>query len=337
MIFWRTIRSGLPVLCFVSIVGCKESNKTPDSTELLQQYPYKTISDSIRKFPDNPGMYLERAIRLSQNKKLELATDDFKKSWELSGDEGVALEYVSNLLLVNKLEVAMKVLKEGATRFPENTEFNRRLGEIYAETGNNDGALSQFDDIIAKEPENFEAWYDKGRLLAKLKDTTAAIAALEKSFALQPVTYTGVELANLFIGRRDPKALQICNYLIKNDTAEAQTDAVFTKGVYYAETGNTALALEQFEECIRRDWKLTDAYIEKGIIYFNAKKMDSALNTFNLSVKVSNTSADSYFWIGRCYEAMADKSNAIANYQRALSLDKTFVEAYERIKRLKNS
>jgi len=327
----------IPVLIIVVIAGCNENDPTDKTRSLLDRAPYKTISDSIRKYPDIPGMYLERAIRLSQNKKLELATADFKKSWELSQNEDVALEYISNLLLVNKVQEAVKVLRECEEKFPDNTDFNRRLGEIYAETENTGEAMKQFEIIIKKEPDNFEAWYDKGNLLARLKDTVAAIKALERSFTLQPINYTGIALANLYVGRKDQKALQICNYLIQKDTANVQTDAVFTKGIYYSEIGRNDLALQQFEECIKRDWKLTDAYIEKGIIFYEQKKLDTALKTFNMSVTVSNTNADGYFWIGRCYEAMKDNNKAIENYQRALSLDRTFTEAGERIKRLRDS
>jgi tetratricopeptide (TPR) repeat protein len=337
MNFRNSLSRLLPVFIIIFCPACNEPEPVNKTGDLLTRPPFKSISDSITQFPDNPGMYLERAIRLSQHNKLDLATPDFKRSWELSGDPAVALEYVSNLLLVSKVDEAMNVLKDCAGRFPENTEFNRRLGEIYAEMGNTDAALAQFDDIIKKEPGNFEAWYDKGNVLAKLKDTIAAIHALERSFVLQPINYTGIALANLYIGKKDAKALQVCNYLIARDSSGLQTDAVYAKGMYYSETGNPGLALEQFEECIKRDWKLTDAYIEKGIIYYEQKKLDTALKTFNMSVTVSNTNADGYFWIGRCYEAMNDNDKAVENYQRALSLDRTFKEAGDRIRRIRNS
>lgn len=324
-------------LAVTSVIACNEQEPAGKTVDILNRAPFKTISDSIRRFPDMPDMYLERAVRLSQHNQLDLATADFKKTWELSQDPGVALEYVSNLLLVNKVPEAMNVLKECAAKFPENSEFNRRLGEVYAEMGNTDAALKQFEDIINKEPENFEAWYDKGNVLAKRKDTAGAIQALERSFALQPINFTGIALANLYIGKKDPKALKVCDYLIARDSSGLQTDAVYAKGIFYSETGKPGLALEQFEECIKRDWKLTDAYIEKGIIFYEQKKLDTALKTFNMSVTVSNTNADGYFWIGRCYEELKDNNKAIENYQRALSLDRTFIEASERIKRLRNS
>ncbi len=332
------IRSVFTIILFAGTSCGNNDNDVSDIREdILGKKPFRSISDSIKKFPDEPGMYLERAVRLSQNNQLDLATADFRKAWELSQDQHVAMEYISNLLLVNKVQEAVNLLRACSVKFPENSEFKRRLGEIYSETENTDAALAQFNEILEKEPENFEAWYDKGRLLAKLKDTAAAIEALEKSFSLQPISYTGIALANLFIAQKDERALAVCNYLIARDSAKMQTDAVFTKGVFYAETGQPRLALEQFEECIRRDWKLTDAYIEKGIIQYQQKQLDTALSTFNMAITVSNTSADGYFWIGRCYEGMNNKEKAIENYQRALSLDRTFREASDRIRQIRNS
>ena len=57
--------------------------------------------------------------------------------------------------------------------------------------------------------------------------------------------------------------------------------------------------MAQFDEVIRRDWKMTDAYIEKGIILYEQKQYDEALKVFNLTVTVSNTDADGYYWLGR--------------------------------------
>ena len=278
---------------------------------------------------------MERAILLSQNKQLDLATDDYKRAWEISQNEGVALEYVSNLLLVNKLKQAVELLNECILKFPDNTDFRRRLAEVYSETGNADRSMLQYDTILQKDPENFEAWYDKGIVLGKMKDTAGAIDALEKSFAIQPVAYSGLALANLYSSTKNPKALQICDILIARDSLNTQTDAVYMKGVYYAETHQYEQALKQFEECIKRDWKMTDAYIEKGIVFYEQKKYDTALATFNMSITVSNTNADGYYWSGRCYEVMGDKNKAIENYERAISLDRSFTEAARRIMELK--
>jgi tetratricopeptide (TPR) repeat protein len=271
---------------------------------------------------------------LSQMNKHAAATPDYLRAWELTGDEYVALDLASNLMLSQQLPEAVRVLEEGITKFPGNTEFNRRLAEINVQKGNVSDAIAEYDKIIATDSENFEAWYDKGMLLARLKDTANAIIALEQSFAIMPINYSGMALAGLYIAQKNPRVLEICDIVLSHDSAKVQTDPVFMKGVYYADMKQYDSAIMQFDECIRRDWKMTDAYIEKGIILYESKQYDEALQIFNMTITVSNTDADGYYWLGRCYEATGKIEDAIANYERAVALDRTFIEARTALKRL---
>lgn len=165
-------------------------------------------------------------------------------------------------------------------------------------------------------------------------DTTTAIRNLEIAFFQHPTASTGLDLANLYAATKDKRAVILCDSILAHDSTKEFTDAVFIKGVYYFNIDDSAHAIQQFEECIRRDWKYTEAYIEKGILFYNRKNYPAALKTFELATKVSNTYPDAYFWLARNYEAMGNKELALDNYYRALSLDKNFTEAADGIKRL---
>ena len=119
--------------------------------------------------------------------------------------------------------------------YPANTEFMRRLGEAYTQTGNAAGALALYDELLKKDSSNFEALYEKGMLYTQLKDTAHAIAMLEKSYAKQPVLQNGIALANLYAETKNIKVIALCNALEQRDTARDFTDPVFLKGVYYHE------------------------------------------------------------------------------------------------------
>jgi tetratricopeptide (TPR) repeat protein len=325
--------AGLTV-CLFSCASNDKSGDDDNSHKVLASAPFKGISDSIKQFPDNIELRLRRATLLSQNNLHQVATADYKKSWEMTGDENIGLMYISNLLLSDKVPEAMKLLNEGTEKFPDNTEYHRRLGEVYLQKGQYNEALKQYDNLIAQDSSNFEAWFDRGTLLAKMKDTNEAINSLETSFALLPINYSGLALANLYVSRKDPRALEVCNILLSRDSTESQTEPLYMKGVYYSEVKEYDNALKQFEECIKRDWKMTDAYIEKGIILFERKNYTEALKVFNMAATVSNTDADAYYWMGRCFENTGDKENAILNYERAFALDDSFIEARAAIRRL---
>ncbi len=317
-----------------ALCSCQDSRKTEETADLLSAPPFNGLTDSIALFPKDAHLYSLRAALLSQNNLHDIATADYQKSWELSGDEHAAMRYVSNLLLTEQVEEAEDVLLRAEKKFPESTEFNRRLGEVYFQQGKFQKALQQYDDMLEKDSTNFEAWFDRGILQAKMKDTGNAIHSLETSFSLLPINYSGIALANLYAARKDPRALEICNILLARDSGDAQTEPLYVKGIYYSGIKEYDKALQHFDECIRRDWKMTDAYIEKGIIQFERGKYDEALDILNLAATVSNTDPDVYYWMGRCFELKGDTQKAITNYQRAFALDHSFSEAREALKRL---
>jgi tetratricopeptide (TPR) repeat protein len=236
---------------------------------------------------------------------------------------------------VNRPGEAVALLEEAVRKFPGDPEFRRRLSEAYVQTGFSRKAMAQYDSILQDDPTNFEAWYEKGMLLAEMKDTLNALFAFERSYALQPLSLNGLPLANLYAELKNPKAVAICDEMISKDSAGESLDPIFIKGIYYSNARQYKPAIEQFEECIRRDWKFTDAYIEKGIILFELKNIDEALQTFKLASTISPRNADTYYWQGRCFEAIGKKEDAMDNYIRAYSLDRNFTEARQHIESLR--
>jgi tetratricopeptide (TPR) repeat protein len=330
------IKLMVPLALMIIILSCGEHDRGVKTNHpaILESPQFEGITDSIKRFPGNPGLYLRRALMLSQMNQHAAATPDYEKAWKMTGDEYVALDLASNLMLSQKLPEAVKVLKEGIRKFPGNTEFNRRLAEIQLHAGNFSQAIEEYDKIIATDSSNFEAWYDKGSLYLRMKDTANAIKALEKSFALMPINYSGMALASIYVAKKNPRVIDISNIILSRDTQHIQTEPIYMKGVYYADIKKYDSAMAQFDEVIRRDWKMTDAYIEKGIILYEQKQYDEALKVFNLTVTVSNTDADGYYWLGRTYEATGNIQDAIANYERAVALDRTFTEARTALRRL---
>lgn len=327
----------LLIFVLIAFTHCNrfDRNNNSASSEKLNDQPFKELTDSIGQFPERAELYFRRGTLLSQHELHELAFSDFNKAWKSDPNEITALAYVSNLLVTGKEQNAIRLLEQCVKNYPGNIEFKRRLSETYLQSGNNAKALSEYNTITASDSGNFEAWYEKGLLLAQLKDTANAIYALEKAYALQPLQLYGIHLANLYAETKDANALDLCDELIRKDTLEELTDALFVKGIYFANTNKNMEALELFDYCIKRDWKFTEAYIEKGIILYHQQNVDEALKTFALAAKVSNTYADAYYWMGRCFETIGNENDAKDNYSMALALDRNFPEAKEALDRIK--
>jgi tetratricopeptide (TPR) repeat protein len=322
----------------IVLIGCNFFDKKgkSENEKILKSPPFDVLTDSIRLLPDNADLYKQRAGLLSQKGLHDLATEDFKKAWSLAPDEITATSYASNLMITGKLNDALDLLHQSMKMFPANTDFKKKIAEIYVSEGKREDALALYDDMIKKDSNDFEAWYEKGTLLAALADTTQAISDLEKSYSIQPLQLSGLALANLYAETKNKKTLSLCDALLKADSTGELIDAVFLKGVYYSNTNDYANAIAQFDQCIKMDWKFTDAYIEKGIVFIEDKKPQEAITTLKLATTVSNTDADVYYWLGRAYEAGGNKKEALNNYIRATQLDRNFTEAKEGIKRVKS-
>ncbi|HYE56101.1 MAG TPA: tetratricopeptide repeat protein, partial [Chitinophagaceae bacterium] len=283
MIRWNTLRW---LAAIILLAGCN----TNERHSVLDAPPFASITDSIEKFPKRADLLLRRAELLSQHNEHELAYRDFRDAYTLDSSEYVTLSYISNLFLINKPNEAVELLESGTRRFPDNPDFRRRLSEAYIQTGRSNEALAQYDNMLQTDSLNFETWYEKGMLLVELNDTAAAIDALARSYSLQPLTMNGLALANLYAETKNPMALTIADDLIRKDSLVESLDPVYIKGVYYSNTRQYPQALEQFEKCIRADWKFTDAYIEKGIILYEQKNIDEALLTFKMAATVTPSS-----------------------------------------------
>jgi len=323
-------------LLVLIIVSCKNKN---DHSEYLESATesnpaYRSLNDSIRQFPSDARLYLRRANRLSQENAHELAYADFLKAWTLQPSPEHALPFAANLEILGKHQERLDLLDSLNHRFPENAQAGRLLAEATAATGDRTRALALYNRMIQTDSLDPEIQYEKALLLEQLKDTAEAIKTLQKVYGIQGVATYGLELAHLYAEQKNPKALDICDYILKQDSAGILTDPFFIKGIYYSNIQRYSKAIVQFDSCIARDWKTTDAYLEKGMAYFQMKNYHAAIQTFNMAITVTQTDPDAYFWLGRCYEAQERKMDAIYNYRKAIALDKNFNEARQRMEKL---
>jgi tetratricopeptide (TPR) repeat protein len=317
----------------ITLVGCKNKTRHNDMPlSVVETDPsYKNLNDSILRFPEDASLYLRRALRLTRENAHEPAFEDFQKAWTIQPVLENAFPFAANMAILGKHGERLSLLESLNRQYPGNPQVGRLLAESYATAGKATEALQIYNEMIATDSLDPETQYEKAMLLEQLKDTAQAITALQKAYAIQGVDTYGLELAHLYAEQKNPRAIEICNFILKQDSAALLIDPFFIKGIYYANMKLYPKAIGQFDSCILRDWKTTDAYLEKGRAYFHMKNFNAAMQTFNMAITVTNTDPDAYFWLGRCYEAVNQKTDAVNNYRKAVALDKDFIEARQRM------
>lgn len=323
----------LPVVCLLVSCGGKDTNRFE---ELLQQPPYKTYTDSIKKEPKRAALYFTRAGLLTTAHETEAALADFEKAWQLEPNDMYGWAYGSTLINLQRYDSAINVLKKAAIQFPNSLSVKERLAYALNLAKKPNEAIKVYDEILALDSTDFRSWAAKAYIYGDMDNDSLALAAFKRSYTLNPTQAAGEEIAFMMAQAKDPQTIAFCRMLIQRDTAATSVQPYYCMGVYQKNTGNTAEAIKLFDYCIQTDYSFPDPYLDKGEIFYNEKKYDEALKVFQLVKTNNNTYADAYFWVGKCYEAQGKKTEAKLEYERAYALDSDFKEAKEAADKMKN-
>jgi tetratricopeptide (TPR) repeat protein len=322
-------RAILVLVLFLCIGGCNDHEQTSPYEDLLSRPPYANLTDSIHQSPSNADLYYRRGMLLSKNNNNPPALVDLKKAWSLNQKESYAMA-ISNILLESKPDSAISFLQDALKVLPASIPLNMNLVQAYAGEQKFDNALVICNTILEKHPDQPAVLMMKSDLLEQKNDSLGSLRALEQAYQFAPFN-EGLcySLAFKYAQGKSPKALALCDSLLRYDTAERKGEPYYFKGVYYANMNNIPQALSYFDKAIEYDYTFLDAYMEKGKIFYDKKKYDEAAKIFQLALRVSATYADAYYWLGKCQEASGQGEEAKLNYQRAYGLDKSLTEAKE--------
>jgi tetratricopeptide (TPR) repeat protein len=236
----------------------------------------------------------------------------------------------------NKFSAAADSLNKLVLQYPDSVIYRQQLILQLEQDNQFDEALKHNDTLLKKIGNNPVIWLNRGALLEAKNDTANAIIAYENAVTLQSNNQeASLRLAKLYAETKNEKALQLIDFLFKNQLAFGyETDLILMRGIYYRNNKEFDKALTCFTQCINDKYSFLDAYIEKGVLLYELKKYKESIAVFEKATTVNNTFADGYYWIARNEEALNKQKEAIENYKRALALDQSFEEAREALKRL---
>src|SRR6266513_2905318 len=91
------------------VISCNNNKNISPFGEILSQPPFASLTDSIKKGPQNDELYFRRAVLLNKNNFPEPALADFQKAWSLKKEEKYALG-ISTILANKKPDSAIAFL-----------------------------------------------------------------------------------------------------------------------------------------------------------------------------------------------------------------------------------
>lgn len=234
--------------------------------------------------------------------------------------------------------VFVQDLLEEIERFPDSTELRVQLIDTMDSLHLTKEALQQIDSLIVKDPGNYGNWFRKGELAIHNTDTALAIKCFSNAADIYNSPDVLLTLANLYAAQKNKLALRLCSDVTKQKPDRTYiAHSYYIAGLYYENTGNTEVAIENFNRCIHQNYYYLDAYLEIGWIYFDQQKYSLAKEIFETATAVKPTDARGHYWNAKCLEKLGQPDKAINAYQLAFNLDNSLSEASAAISRIKAS
>ena len=242
---------------------------------------------------------IERGSSLIENEEYDLAITYFKFSEEIAID---------------------KDIKETARIHLTDAYYNR--GTAYAEKGDFDRAIEDFDKVLELNPEDAAAYFNRGTAHSALNQHEKAIENYNKAIELDPnlaMAYNNRGLAYYSLNKHD-EAMAEYNKAIELDQNLALAYNNRALGYYSLNKHDEAIA--EYNKAIELDPNLAMAYNNRGLAYYSLNKHDEAMADYNKAIELDQNFDIAHANLGNLLYMTEDYDNAEKEYREAINLNK---------------
>jgi tetratricopeptide (TPR) repeat protein len=264
----------------------------------------RILNEAVKHKPDSPEALVAQAEALIHRGQLVLAVRAYESAHRLDTESDAPLTGMAFAWLeLGKPTQARTALDRVLARHPANLEARRLLARVLGTEGNAQAALSEVENVIAADPQDWRAHYYHGRAFWHLGKFADAAKAFGTCLLINPLALDArLALASVLTKQKElvtAEAEYQCGVRLFKDNPEALNEIA----VHMAEHGHAKKAIELFQA-------LADAVpSSRSIMMVN---------------------------IGNAQLRLGDTRSAANSYQQAIKADPTNALAYSRLGDLEN-
>jgi tetratricopeptide (TPR) repeat protein len=105
-------------------------------------------------------------------------------------------------------------------------------------------------------------------------------------------------------------------------------EALYERGVTYAELAKPQQALDDLTQAIQQDANHASAYEQRGNIRLGIGDAPGAIEDYNQAIRLAPNQASMYLSRGKAYASLGEKQAALADFDRTIQLSSTLADAY---------
>ena len=324
------------------IIGCEPKgeldNKKADSVqEVVGQKPttIEEYNELIKKSPNDPELYLERANLKLISGQVKEAIDDADRALVIDSTNPDFHVFKGGLYMqTQQLRKAKKSMEKALKIDFEHEDANLYLAEMYIMFENYDAAFNRINNALRKNVHNAKAYYLKGILYVAREDYQTAVSSFQTCIEQDPKYYDGyIELGLLYAKANDDLAITYYDNAIKINSQIAT--GYYNKGIYLQQKDSISKAYKVYHDLIKNVPENPLGYYNLGYLnLINYGDLDSAKHYFNLTIRLAPRYADAYYNLGLTYETLEKNDTALTLYRNTLKLKPDHTLAAKGVSRL---
>lgn len=217
-------------------------------------------------------------------------------------DTTIACNLIAVLIDNADLEGALEIATPELARADATLRIARYRGFVAQSLERFDEAVTAYEHVVAREPQDFESWNNLGNARSATGDLEGSVAALEKAMALNP--YAPPTRLNLAVALRTVDRGEEAETLLRRTAEEFPDDARALHELYvqYKKEGRQDDAMPAIEAAIARDPDNANLQLKFGVECGLLSRIDEAEQAFRKVIALDPSVTDAYIGLAVQYE-----------------------------------
>ena len=224
--------------------------------------------------------------------------------------------YSTNISFDRSVEDADKAINAN----PNDAEAFDDRGIAHAKAGQYALAIADYDQAIKLKPDEAQYYYNRGLAYDELGQRVRAFEDFDKAVTLKPDDPDFLESRGYTnrVMNQSENALQDLNKAValKPDYALAH----FNLGAVYFSMGQLDRALQEYDQAIKLDPGYYYSYYDRGSVNLNLKEYARAIEDFSRAIALKSDDTDIFFRRGSAYFNTHKFALALKDFDKAITL-----------------
>jgi predicted O-linked N-acetylglucosamine transferase (SPINDLY family) len=259
----------------------------------------------------------------------------------LNAIETLTKSYPNNPVLYNisgacyanlgQLDTAVKNYEKTLTIKPSYAEAHNNLGGTLQELGQLDAAVKSYEKALAIKPDFIEAHNNLGNAFKELGQLDAAVKSYEKAIAIKP-DYADAHnnLGNAFkkLGQLDTAVKSYEKALaIKPDFAETFNNLCNA----LKELNQLDTAVKSYEQILAMNPDYAEAHNNLGVTRKELDQHDAAIKCFEKALVIKPDFVEAHYNLGVTLQELGQHDAAVKCFEQALAINPDYAEAHNHL------